>query len=234
MLKFDRSLFFSRSNCKIECSIWTREWSYFSWWCEVHWIGVQTVRLCKSRYRSQQLWSQERCWSGVHRRYNCSCIIVCQIDTAYYPCIHVGCAQGEVRLVNGTSDLEGRVEICLNNEWGTVCDEMWDTTDAAVVCRHLGLATTGKIVIKFFFLVTLCCIQWTLVKHDSISKWSLLSIFRCASIGQCQLWRRCRKNMANQHVMFRKWEIVNELFLLLHWDCFLLTCSRCRSNMLNG
>ena len=55
-----------------------------------------------------------------------------------------GCTEGEVRLAGGPSDLEGRVEICLDNEWGTVCDEMWDVTNAAVVCRQLGLAPTGN------------------------------------------------------------------------------------------
>ena len=54
----------------------------------------------------------------------------------------LGCTEGEVRLANATFP-EGRVEICLNNEWGTVCDQMWDATDAAVVCRQLGLQATG-------------------------------------------------------------------------------------------
>ena len=48
-----------------------------------------------------------------------------------------------MRLAGGANNNEGRVEICLSDEWGTVCDQMWDETDARVVCRQLGLASTG-------------------------------------------------------------------------------------------
>lgn len=35
------------------------------------------------------------------------------------------------------------MEICLNDEWGTVCNQMWDATDAGVVCRQLGFPSIG-------------------------------------------------------------------------------------------
>ena len=58
------------------------------------------------------------------------------------------CDDGDIRLVGGTTQYNGRVEICWNEVWGTVCDDFWSTFDATVACRQLGFATTGK---KFVF-----------------------------------------------------------------------------------
>ena len=53
------------------------------------------------------------------------------------------CTDGEIALFHGNSLLEGRVEICFGNEWGTVCDDYWGDADASVVCRQLGHALHG-------------------------------------------------------------------------------------------
>ena len=50
---------------------------------------------------------------------------------------------GEVRLSDGANNLEGRLEVCINNAWGTVCPLEFTSVEAAIVCGNLGL-NNGK------------------------------------------------------------------------------------------
>ena len=50
------------------------------------------------------------------------------------------CTNGNVRLVTASSSKRstGRVEVCINQQWGSVCDDGWDSYDARAACRQLG------------------------------------------------------------------------------------------------
>ena len=47
--------------------------------------------------------------------------------------------EGDLRLADGETVNDGRVEVCLNGEWGTICDHGWGPAEARVVCNQLGL-----------------------------------------------------------------------------------------------
>ena len=55
-----------------------------------------------------------------------------------------GCVNGDIRLVDGLTQHEGRVEICYNEQWGTVCDDDYDENMAHVVCMQLNLSDHGR------------------------------------------------------------------------------------------
>ena len=48
-----------------------------------------------------------------------------------------------MRLVNGSTPDEGRVEVCINGEWGTACSQYWNRRETNVVCRQLGYSQSG-------------------------------------------------------------------------------------------
>ena len=70
--------------------------------------------------------------------------------------IHTGvCTDGKIRLQGSTNVLVGRVEVCVNGTWTTVCDEHWDDNDARVICQQLGYSPYGKLTItNYYFLDT--------------------------------------------------------------------------------
>lgn len=63
------------------------------------------------------------------------------VDFWFFPTV---CNNGDLRLQDGPSEREGRVEICMNGIWGSICDNLWDDVDATVVCRQLGFSDQGN------------------------------------------------------------------------------------------
>ena len=53
------------------------------------------------------------------------------------------CNSGETRLVGSDIQSAGRVELCIDATWTTICDANWDLRDAQVACQHFGYSPYG-------------------------------------------------------------------------------------------
>ena len=67
-----------------------------------------------------------------------------------YASVTAPCHSGDVRLAGSSDPLRGRVEVCVNETWGTICEEFWDTNDTSVLCRQLGFSAEGKCKLYIF------------------------------------------------------------------------------------
>jgi len=58
------------------------------------------------------------------------------------------CTTGDVRLVNGRDEMEGRVEVCRSGVWGAIGNRKfffeWSYSNARVTCRQLGYPSQCK------------------------------------------------------------------------------------------
>ena len=56
------------------------------------------------------------------------------------------CSDRDVRIVGG--DREGRVEVCYNQAWGTLCDEVYGSASAGILCSQLGFRRKLLVIVK--------------------------------------------------------------------------------------
>ena len=82
---------------------------------------------------------------------------ICVVDSAY--------REGNIRLVGGSYNWEGRVEIFYSGMWSSIQDTSWTTSDAKVMCRQLGHSTESKNTLIYLIHNQLyrftSCILWS-------------------------------------------------------------------------
>ena len=134
-------------------------------------------------------------YSFFHRRATLSAVygIICQGNATS----ETECIPGDAKLVGGSKVNEGRVEVCIDGFWGTVCEEGWDDEDASVICQQLGLSATGNYTTRYYIItITECEVLFVLSANPALGfgegRGPVISHLSCTSresnISQCG-WR---------------------------------------------
>lgn len=118
----------------------------------------------------------------------------------YFGLLFIGI--GEVRLVGGVSSYEGRVEVFLNEQWGTVCGNLWNQDDARVVCRELGYTNTRFIRKKVQFANVPFKLNFKIMQVQTSGS-SFISIMNCYYNGNCCLKLKLDGRNADHYTCLR-------------------------------
>ena len=65
-----------------------------------------------------------------------ACMLFELLDSGTY-------TEGAVRLADGVLEQEGRVEVCIDGVWGSICGTGWDAIDGYVLCKKAGFDDAG-------------------------------------------------------------------------------------------
>jgi len=108
--------------------------------------GSVDIETCAQRIGPSALERIEALEFEVEETLTQLCDLADQTGSSLSVC---GPLDGDLRIVDGANDDEGRLELFWQNQWGTVCDDRWDINDATVACRQMGYSGADAALFTF-------------------------------------------------------------------------------------